>query len=257
VDTQTSYRLIAKDLTRSLERVTQQPLVERESGYYLEKIGDIKSVEEFIGDSRIFRFAMKAFGLEDMTYAKGLMTKMLNEGIDDRESLANSLTDTRYKDFVDTFNFARYGATTTIFEVTKQPVVDKYVRQTLEEDAGSRNEGVRLALYFERKAPDIDSYYDILADPALAEVVRTALGYPDSIAQADIDKQVAMFRERFDLEDFKDPEKLQQFIGRFTALWELSNPSAGAQSSIAALFAQPIESGISTSLLLTLNQLKR
>jgi len=257
VDTLTSYRLITRDIERSLKQVSEQPLVERESAYYLEHIGDVKTVEDFVSDSRLYRFAMKAFGLEDMAYAKAFMTKMLNEGVDDPESFANSLADNRYKDFVDTFNFARYGETTTIFEKTRQAVVDKYVRQTLEETAGNQNEGVRLALYFERKAADIDSYYDILADPALAEVVRTALGYPAEIAQANIDKQVEMFKARFDLEDFLDPEKVQQFLTQFSAMWELANPSASLQSSISALIAQPVEYGISTDLLLTLNQLKR
>lgn len=257
MNTLTSYRLITHDIERSLKRISEQPMVERESAYYLANIGNVKSVEEFVGDNRLFRFAMKAFGLEEMTYAKAYMTKVLNEGIDDSDSFANSLSDPRYKDFAETFNFARHGETTTIFEKTRQAVVDKYVRQTLEENAGNENEGVRLALYFERKAPEIDSYYDILADPALAEVVRTALGYPAQIAQADIDKQVSMFKGRFQLEDFKDPEKLQQFLTQFTAMWELGNSSTSAQSSISALISQPVEFGISTDVLLTLNQLRR
>ena len=124
---------------------------------------------------------MKAFGLEDMTYAKAFMRKVLDEGIDKRDSFANSLTDQRYREFVETFNFARYETTTTIFDRTRQGTVDRYVRQTLEEDAGAQNEGVRLALYFERKASRASvSAYSILADPALLKVVQTALGIPAS-----------------------------------------------------------------------------
>lgn len=257
VDTLTSYKLIAKDMERSLQRVSEKPTVERETAYYLENIGKVKSPEEFVADNRLFRYAMKAFGLEEMTYAKAYMTKIVSEGIDDSESFANSLSDPRYREFAETYNFDRYGETATIFEATRQPVVDRYVRQTLEEEAGSQNEGVRLALYFERKAADIDSYYDILADTALGKVVRTALGYPDEMAQADLDKQVEMFKSRFDLEDFQDPEKVQAFLARFSALWEVENPSVSVQSSISALISQPVEYGISTDLLLTLNQLRR
>jgi hypothetical protein len=79
-------------------------------------------------------------------------------------------------------------------------MVDKYLRQTLEEQAGDDNEGVRLALYFERKAESISNFYEVLADPALAQVVRTSLGLPDSIASADIDKQVEMIADRIDIE---------------------------------------------------------
>ena len=67
------------------------------------------------------------------------------------------------------------GETATTYNRAQQPAIDKYMRQTLEENAGEQNEGVRLALYFERKAPTLTSFYEVLADPALAKVVRTAL----------------------------------------------------------------------------------
>ena len=54
----------------------------------------------------------------------------------------------------------------------------QHIRQTLEEEAGAKNEGVRLALYFERKASGVKSAYGILADAALLKVVQTALGIP-------------------------------------------------------------------------------
>ncbi len=52
------------------------------------------------------------------------------------------------------------------------------MRTTLEENAGQSNEGVRLALYFERKAPDIKSIFQILGDKALYKVIETALSLP-------------------------------------------------------------------------------
>jgi hypothetical protein len=257
VNTYTSYQLIMRDIDRSIENVGKQPVVERETAYYLENIEKVKSIDDFLADDRLYKYAMKAYGLDDMAYAKAFMRKVLTEGIRDSDSFANKLSDKRYYEFAKTFNFERFGETTTIFDDTRTGTVDKYMRQTLEEDAGNQNEGVRLALYFERKASSIDNFYQILADPALAQVVRTALGYPSAIAQADIDKQVNMMAARIDIEDFKDPEKVGEFLKRFTSLWELENPSSSPQTSIAALFSQPAEFGISTDLLLTMAQLKR
>ncbi|WP_011579649.1 MULTISPECIES: DUF1217 domain-containing protein [Chelativorans] len=257
INTYTSYQLIVRDIERSIDRVEQQPMVSRETAYYQENIGKVKSIEEFVADDRLFRYAMKAHGLEDMAYAKALMVKALEGGIDDEDSFVNKLTDKRYKDFVDTFNFARYGEKTTTFHSSTTGTVEKYLRQTLEEDAGNQNEGVRLALYFQRKAGSLKSYYEILADPALSQVVRTALGFPDALAQADIDKQAEMIKERLDLEELNDPEKLEEFLQRFTTLWEIDNPSFSPQSSIAALFSQPAEFGISTDILLTIAQMRK
>ena len=112
----------------------------------------MKSIDDFLADDRLFTYAMKAFGLGDMAYAKAFMRKVLEGGIDANESFANSLADKRYRDFAETFNFARYGEATTVFTRAGQGTVDNYVRQALEENAGAQNEGVRLALYFQRKA---------------------------------------------------------------------------------------------------------
>ncbi len=66
----------------------------------------------------------------------------------------------------------------------------------MESDVGTDNEGVRLALYFQRKAPSINSAFDILADKAIFEVVRTALNLPASMSQADIERQADILISR-------------------------------------------------------------
>ena len=252
-----SYRLAASDLDTTLQRVSEQSIVSREVEYYLENIGDVKSIDDFLGDSRLFSFAMKAHGLEDMNYAKAFMRKVLEEGIDSDDSFANSLTDNRYADFAKTFDFKSFDAATTSFTKTQQGTVDKYVRQTLEEQAGADNEGVRLALYFERKAEGIDTFYEILADPALAQVVRTTLGLPDAVATIDIDKQVEMISDRLDLETFRDPDALSELLDRFAALWDVNRGLDQASNSLIGLFGGTGQVGISQDLLLQISQLRR
>jgi hypothetical protein len=253
--TTASYRLLASDMTRSLDRAASAPTVKRASEYYLAHIKDIKSIDDFLANDRIFSYAMKAFGLDDMTYAKAFMRKALEGGIDDKESFANKLADTRYRDFVETFNFARYGETATVFDRTAQGTVDKYVQQTMEEDAGAQNEGVRLALYFRRKAEGIESVYDILADPALLKVAQTALGIPAETGAIDIDRQAALMTAKLDIEDLKDPEKLDELLTRFTSLYELQRDTTVTSPSLM-LISGPVEAGIGANLLLTLQNLK-
>ncbi|WFP65205.1 DUF1217 domain-containing protein [Mesorhizobium sp. WSM4904] len=371
LNTYTSYQLIVKEINKSIDRIEQQPTVDRDTKYYLANITKVKSIDDFVNNDRLFKYAMKAYGLEDMDYAKAFMVKALKEGVSDPNSFANKLTDKRYAEFVAAFNFAANGADATVYNkaqqlVTKnyaiqaqiaglepnsdyvkgettyylanitkvksvddlmgnsrlytyalaafgldsatedkdlikqvlqggvrdpdsvankqtnpayaalasafnfeqygenattyvpaqQPTVDKYMRQTLEEDAGKTNEGVRLALYFERKAPDITSWYDVLADTALASVVRTALGLPDSFATADIDKQAQLFEQKLDISDFTDPEKLGKFLTRFTSMYEINNPTSTAVTSVSVLFAQPLTVGISTDLMMAMQKLK-
>jgi len=236
INTLTQVQLVRTNMERSLKTVAADPTVERQSEYYLENIRNIKSIDEFLADDRIFGYAMTAMGLEDMTYAKAFMRKVLEEGTDDRTAFANQLADTKYKAFAETFNFKRYGETTTSFSRTQEAIVDKFHRQTLEVREGEQNQGVRLALYFERRAPDITNAYDVLADPALAEAVYTALGLPQEFAMSDIDKQAAYLEERLDFEKFGDADYLSKFLNRFSALYDLSNGPAGATSPTLSLY---------------------
>jgi hypothetical protein len=367
-----SYKIIASDIGKALDRVEKSPAVDRATDYYLENIGKVKSIDEFLADDRLYRYAMKAHGLEDMTYAKAFIRKALTEGISNPDSFANKLSDKRYAEFVQTYNFAALGAAATTYNkaqveipkgyfiqaeaagldpqkdqlvqqetryfqanITKiksvddlmkderlltyslaafgldivnedpdhirelleggtrdpnapanketnkayaafvaaldfeglgeaattfsraqQPATDKYLRQTLEENAGKESEGVRLALYFERKASSLTSFFQVLSDPALAKVVRTALALPAEFASADIDRQVKLFEDKLDIEDFKDPEKLQKFLQRFTALWDVTNPPQVPQSPALAILSQTPEFGISPSLLLSIRTMK-
>ncbi|MBX2806936.1 MAG: DUF1217 domain-containing protein [Hyphomicrobiales bacterium] len=250
-----TYQMYGLNLESALDRVSQQPVVSRETEYYKANIANVKSIDDFMNDDRLYQYAMKAHGLEDMTYAKAFMRKALTEGIDDPNSFANSLANSRYKDFVETFNFERYGETAIVFDRAQQGTVDLYVRQVLEEDAGALNEGARLALYFERKAPELETTLEVLADKALSQVVRTALGLPEEIAAMDLDKQVDLISSRLDVEDFKDPEKLAKFIERFNALWQINNSSS--QLNVTALLVGGGSStGIGSDLLATLQNLK-
>lgn len=72
----TSFRLISSDLGKSIARTSSQPVVAREIDYYNKTIGSIKSIEAFVKNDRVFKFAMKSFGLEDMDYAKAFMKKL-------------------------------------------------------------------------------------------------------------------------------------------------------------------------------------
>lgn len=255
MDALTTYTLFAADASRSLERIQSRADVARDVEYYKENITSVKSPEDLINDHRLYTFVMRAYGLEDLSYAKALMRKVLEEGIDDSDALANKLTDPRYTELATDFNFARFGETTTIFEKVKTGVVDKYYDQSLEIEAGDQNDGARLAMYFERKAESLESPYDILADPALLKFVQTAFALPTQMSFADIEKQADMITERLDLEKLSDPEELDKLVTRFLSLWDINNPDT---VEVPPLIAQPLGvQGLSMDLLSSIQNLKR
>ena len=92
LSTAVSYKILTQNIEKSLARVGAAPEVHRETNYYLATIGKIKSIEDFLANDRVFTYAMKAFGLSDMVYAKAFVKKVLTEGIDSSKSFTNQLT---------------------------------------------------------------------------------------------------------------------------------------------------------------------
>lgn len=253
--TSMAYRTIAATLPRRLELTSKDPQVAREATHYLSRIGDIKTIDEFVGSGRVFSFAMQAFGLKDMTYARAFMRKVLEGGIDSRDAFAMQLADPRYRDFAGTFNFARYGTAATAFARTQQGTVDRYVQQVFEERAGQDNEGVRLALYFQRKAPQVKSLVGILADPALLKVAQTAFGLPASMSLLSLEKQTQLLAQNFDVAQLQDQERLTRLLERFTGQWEIAQVAAKVGPTDALVLGGRA-SGLDTELLARIQSLK-
>ena len=244
--TYADYMLIARDAAKATRQIARQPQIAREVDYYLTKIGSVKSAEEFVADRRLLSVALSAFGLGDMVYAKAFVKKLLAEGTADPGAFANRLADQRYLDFAKTFDFKQFGPATTAFSAAQKGIADRYVRQNLESQAGAANEGVRLALYFTRKAPEVQNAVGILADKAMTQVVKTMLGLPESFSLYSIDKQIAILERRLDIDDFKKPERLQKHVERFAALWDAGRTSPQS-AMIAGLFGSQTSSSFASN----------
>jgi hypothetical protein len=243
-------------MTRSLTLTAKKPDVSRETAYYLANIGKVTSIDDFLKDYRLYSYAMKAYGLSDMTYAKAFMRKVLTEGISDSNSFANKLSDSRYREFAKAFNFALLGSKATQTSAAQSGTATQYVQQVMEQDAGGQNEGVRLALYFTRKASSIKTPYQILADKALTQVVQTALGLSPNVSAADIDKQASMLSKLINFSDFQDPAKISRFAQRFAAMWDVSHASSTTSNPSLILIGQSTPIGMDFDMLTKLQTLR-
>ena len=233
MDAVTTYKLFAANVDKTRERLAQSPIVSREVEYYKENIGNVKSSQELIDDPRLLNFALKAFGLEEMSYAKAFMKKVIDGAEEGERSFAEQLNDPRYQEFADAFDFQSFGAATTSFSRANEGVVERYFQASIEAEAGDQNTGARLALYFERKAGEIENAFEIIADRALYQVIQTAFQLPSEIATSDIDRQADIIKDRLDLEDLKDPEKIKELTDRFLNIWDTQNQ--GASNSVPPL----------------------
>jgi hypothetical protein len=257
ISTAARYQILMSNPARTQSTIENDVVVKRETDYYTSKIKTIKTMDEFLKDQRLFSYAMKAHGLSDMTYAKAFMKKMLNEGISDPKSMANKMTNPLYKEFAKAFDFKGLGDKATSQAGATTDTVGKYYRQTLETKEGEQNEGVRLALYFKRKASSITSAYGLLADKAILKFVQTTFNIPAESSKADIDAQARNLTKLVKIEDFKDPKKVEKLIQRFSAMYDMKYTALSASNPVLSLFGDTSEPAVGLDLMMSIATLRR
>ena len=257
LSTTASYLAVSNNLTRMQTATANDPQVKTDTAYFLANIGKVTSISDFVNNYRLFSYAMKAFGLEDMDYAKGLMTKILQGGVTSSSALANTLNNSAYKAFATAFDFTGQGAGVTQTAAATTAVVSKYVEQSLEDNQGTQNQGVQLAMYFTRNAASVTNIYGLLADKNMLKVVETAFGLPSG-ATADVDSLAKTLGTYVSVSDLQDPAKVQKIAERFTAMWDLDgNNTSSDVSNISQIFAaSSTTTGVSADLLLSLQGLR-
>lgn len=257
MSTFTDYLTIANNMRRYQAMTAADPLVAQATKYFQANIGNIKSADKFVSNTRIFNYAMTAFGLSDMTYARSLIKQVLEQGTASPTALANKLNNPKILALAQAFNFALYGSSTTQTSAATADVVNQYVTQALETKQGAKSPGVQFALYFQQNAPKITNGYSILADQSLLTVVQTVLGLSSYTSVENVDRQAAQFDKLLHYSDFQNPAKVQNFLERFTAQYDLANPTAGSASGVNAI-AIPSKDPVSfsTDLLMSLQNLK-
>lgn len=231
---------------------------DKEAEYYSEQIQNVQTAKEFLADRRLVDFVLVANGINPEDVTDDFMKQVFASDFDDPESFVNQQNDHRYAQILSSFNFDKNGDIT--FEESGiqgryglEMTDYLYLQQTLEEEAGEDSSGARLALYFKRMMPDINTPYDILGDTALLEVFRTAFSLPAEMSSMDIEKQAGIIEKFLDLDELQDPDELEKFIGRFTAMYDLTNNTSSDPT--LSLFSG--STTISADTLLSIAQLKR
>lgn len=227
----------------------KKDVIKADTKAYLMAMGQIRSLDDLVADTATVKYALRAYGLQDETISDRDLRKLLTSDLSDPKSFANAKGDKKYVQFVQAFNFTPEGTIQRDAEGAQSgakllSTQNQFLLQTMEKQVGEQSEGGRLALYFLRKAPDVTSAYGILADKALFEVVRTALGLPASIASMDIEKQAKLLEAKIDFTDFQDAKKLDKFIARFSTLYDTANASAATSPAVALLGGSAGSNGI-------------
>lgn len=225
------FQLVQRTYDRQVKSFGAQAANQRDIDYFRKTIASVKSADDLMKDYRLYSFVMKAFGMEEQIPYRALIKQVVQGGTEDPQSVANRMTDKTYAALADALNLSQDDAAKPGLTDPKEieAVVSRFVTSGIEAEQGDRNVGVQLALYFQRKAPDITSWYQVLGDKALSEVIRTAFRIPAATAGMDIDKQKEMLEKRMPIADLQDPKKLQSLLQRFSIFYDMDQGTVAAQ----------------------------
>lgn len=252
------WDLMESTYDRDKKAVAARYEVKRTLASMEKKLPAVETASDLLADRTLLTTVLKAFDLEDKAGDTNYLRKVLASDPADAKSFAVTAGE-REKNLALAFSTTNTGAKRRGSPAFVNDVVARYETQSFEVSAGNANEALRLGLYFERKSTGITSWYQVLADKALAEFARTALGLPSEAAQIDLDRQVTILQSRFDIKKLKDPAEVSKLVERFMMMYDINgnNSSAAASSPAVQLLSGSGRTTIDASTLMALATTRR
>lgn len=233
-----------------VENFNAGTLQKRNAEYFAENIKKVGSAAELVKDHRLLSVALGAFGLQDDLANKYFIQRILEDGTESDDALANRLVDQRYRDLSDAFGFGPGAVRATSNSEKMAGILAMSRVQAFEVAVGEQDESMRIALTAERELQslavgtesDDAKWFSLMAMPPLRKMLETALGLPSSFGRIDIDQQMKVFREktgsvtgRTVVAQFADQDIREKMIRLFLVRSQISETSGNNRPAARAL----------------------
>jgi len=244
------WQFLQRTYDAQFEAFGKSPQLDRDARYFTERIGNVFTAQELVGDRRLLGVALGAFGLTDDLENRYFIQKILEDGTSDSGALANRLTDDRYKRLSDAFGFGPGEVPKTLNVSGMSDIVDLYKTQSFEISVGEQDDTMRIALFAQRELDRLAGepmsedakWFTVMGLPPLREMLETALGLPASFGQIDIDRQLEVFRERASsnfgetsVSQFSNPQAMERLTNLYLARSQIASFNATVSSGTTAL----------------------
>ena len=225
------------------------PVMTRETDYFAQNIGKVKTAEDLVSDRTLLKVALGAFGLEDDIDNKAFIAKILDEGVIDGGALANKLSDKRYYEMAKAFGFD-LGTPSTVLSTFPDEITSAYRTRQFEAAVGAQDQDMRLAMGLsrdltaiaERTVSNDAKWFQIMGNAPIRQVFETAFNLPASFGTIDLDQQLEVLKARAvqafgsdDVAQFAEDGGQEELVRRFFALSEIQAAGPVASSGSVAL----------------------
>lgn len=212
---------------RQMELLSRDPVVQRNTSHFRDRIEVMSSVDELLGDYRSLSVALGAFGLEEEIGKRGFIKKVLESDLSDQRSLANRLSDKRYLKLAQAFGFLRGKDEGKQVSTTKSGGLENapwMVGLTNQKRDFAREVSSRLEGLHQKNSTNESIWLAINSDPKLARTFSGALKLGDQHFRLPPEEQFADFQKKIlskygiqDLNDITTPRNIGRIAADFFA----------------------------------------
>ncbi|MBB1491716.1 DUF1217 domain-containing protein [Paracoccus sp. MC1854] len=243
------WRLLARTGEAQGALVARDPRVARDTAHVRAKLGEVGNAEELVSDFRLLRTSLSAFGLEGDANNRFFIRKVLESDLSDPKSLANRLSDKRYRAMAEAFRFGSGGSPSANLA---GEIVGRHVSAELERRVGTIDGNLRLAMSAERElkalgasaSSDNTRWYNILGSAPLRKVVEGGLGLGADFGKLPIDRQLAEMKTRsgklFGSDSpsvFAEASNVEKLIQRFLVRAQAISPAQSSYNAALVLLS--------------------
>jgi len=255
------WSFLQRTLDRQEDIFAKSPDIQRDIEYFEKNIENVKTLDDFMGDRRILKVALGAFGLGEEISKGAFVRKILEEGVSEDGTFAKRLNNPDYIALAKTFTFEDDNL--SLFQVEIDEVSKQYERQNFEIEVGNVDDSMRLALNFQREIQDLAGaglsenvgWFRLLGSVPLRSVVEGAFNLPTSFSTLDIDRQKEILSDKAQakfggktVDVFNDPEAVERVINDFLLRKQIdAGPSPSTPGFAALSILGQSNSGVGTS----------
>ena len=197
-----AWSLLQSTLSDQKRTFGQSREIKSDVEYLKARLPAVSGASDIIGDRRLMRVVLGAYDLSGDIDNRFFIRKIMEGGVTDRTSLANKLSDRRYRQLATDFDFS--ATTRTLSDQLIATTTRRFQDKSFEIAVGEQDQDMRLALGFQSGLEDIaikagtntSAWYQILATPSVRTVIDTALSLPKEFQNLDIDDQLDRIMER-------------------------------------------------------------
>lgn len=190
----------------------------------------LKSTDDLFSPQnyKLLKYVLTAYGLESEIANVGKLKQVVNSDLTDTNSLANRMSDSRFRTLAVALNFKAGGLANIQNSAIQAGMTARYNQAAYEISLGDQDPAVRQAQYFKNNIGSISDIYSVLGDNTLRSVVSTAGNIPLEVAVQDLGTQAQVFSRQFDVSKAKNANYVNRFIQRFLANSDMKATNSGA-----------------------------